>query len=77
MFSCMRKLANFSKIENIHKFDKKVFDPVSLENTLDFRSPKMIQLLNNIKDLDTIDQKNHGKKFKHFIILRNYLHMIF
>ena len=67
MFSCMRKLANFSKIENIHKFDKKVFDPVSLENTLDFKSPKMIQLLNNIKDLDTIDQKNHGKKFKHFI----------
>ena len=67
LFSCMRKTANFSNIDNNFKFDKNSFNPENLNNSLQFRSPKMSQLLNNIKTLDELDQKNHGKKFKHFI----------
>ena len=67
IFTCMRKTANFSKILNYHKFDKTAFDPKKLNEELDEASPKMIQLLNNIKELDAQDVKNHGRKFKHFI----------
>ena len=67
IFSCMRKTANFGKISNYHKFDKKGFDPKKLLEDLEEASPKITQLLNNIKNLDELDQKNHGRKFKHFI----------
>jgi len=67
IFTCMRKTANFSKILNYHKFDKTLYDPKKLNNELVEASPKMVQLLNNIKELDAQDVKYHGKKFKHFI----------
>ena len=67
IFSCMRKTANFSKIVGYHKFDKSIYDPNKLNLDLVEASPKMIQLLNNIKELDTQDEINHGTKFKHFI----------
>lgn len=67
VFSCMRKTANFSKINMYHKFDKNVFDPTKLNKELVETSPKITQLLNNIKKLDELDMKNHGKNFKHFI----------
>ena len=67
IFTCMRKTANFSKISNYHKFDKAVYDPKKLNEELTEASPKMVQLLNNIRELDSQDVKNHGKKFKHFI----------
>ena len=67
IFTCMRKTANFGKINMYHKFDKSNFDPKKLNEDLENASPKIIQLLNNIKALDDLDQKNHGKKFKHFI----------
>ena len=34
---------------------------------LSFVSPKMLQLMLKIRDLDKEDMKNHGTKFKHFI----------
>ncbi len=68
IFKCMRKVANFSKINNYHKFDKSVFSSSSLDyNNLNIVSPKMTQLLNNIIALDKQDKENHGKTFKHFI----------
>jgi len=67
IFTCMRKTANFSKIVGYHKFDKSIYDPNKLNLDLVDASPKMIQLLNNIKELDAQDQINHGHKFKHFI----------
>lgn len=67
IFTCMRKTANFSNIDNNFKFDKSAFNPKQLNNAIEFRSPKMTQLLENIKNLDELDMKNHGKKFKHFI----------
>ena len=67
IFNCMRKTANFSKINMNHKFDKAIFNPTQLNKDIVDASPKIVQLLNNIKKLDELDQKNHGKKFKHFI----------
>ena len=67
IFTCMRKTANFSKISNYHKFDKAVYDPKKLNEELVEASPKMVQLLHNIRELDAQDVKYHGKKFKHFI----------
>ena len=67
IFSCMRKTANFSKIVGYHKFDKSIYDPNKLNIDLVEASPKMMQLLNNIKELDAQDEVNHGRKFKHFI----------
>jgi hypothetical protein len=67
IFSCMRKTANFSKIVGYHKFDKSIYDPNKLNLELVDASPKMMQLLNNIKELDAQDEINHGHKFKHFI----------
>ena len=67
IFTCMRKTANFSKILNYHKFDKALYDPKKLNAELVEASPKMVQLLNNIRELDSQDVKYHGKKFKHFI----------
>ena len=67
IFNCMRKTANFSKIVGYHKFDKSIYDPNKLNLDLAEASPKMMQLLNNIKELDAQDEINHNKKFKHFI----------
>jgi hypothetical protein len=67
IFTCMRKTANFSKILNYHKFDKTAYDSKKLNEELVEASPKMVQLLNNIRELDSQDIKYHGKKFKHFI----------
>jgi len=67
IFSCMRKTANFSKIANYHKFDKSIFSPKKFLDDVGEASPKIIQLMKNIENLDSIDQKNHGHKFKHFI----------
>ena len=67
IFTCMRKTANFSKISNYHKFDKSVFNQKKLNEDMEEASPKITQLLDNITKLDELDQKNHGKKFKHFI----------
>ena len=67
IFTCMRKTANFSKIMNYHKFDKAAYDPKKLNEELVEASPKMVQLLNNIRELDSQDVKYHGRKFKHFI----------
>jgi hypothetical protein len=67
IFSCMRKTANFGKILNHHKFDKQSFNQKQFLDDLEEASPKIIQLMKNIEILDALDQKNHGKKFKHFI----------
>ena len=67
MFTCMRKTANFGKINIAHKFDRPGFSEDILNKDMIEASPKIVQLLNNIKKIDAEDQRNHGKKFKHFI----------
>ena len=67
IFSRLRKLENFSKIRTYHKFDNSIFDREKLLADLGDASPKLMQLMNNIKELDRLDQEVHGRKFKHFI----------
>ena len=67
IFRCMRKTANFSKIAPYHKFDKTVFDGVKYNKDINDASPKMLQLLNTLLELDSQDKKNHNRTFKHFI----------
>ena len=61
---CLKESGNWGKLEKKHKFDNKDFDEKEVKNDL---SPKMIALLENIRELDKKDMKDHGHLFKHFI----------
>jgi|UniRef100_A0A6C0JR82 superfamily II DNA or RNA helicase len=64
---CIRKSSNFSYQDKKHKLDKSNFDLNNFKKSLPITSPKVIELLKNIKELDASDMKNHNKKFKHII----------
>jgi len=65
--TCIRKKSNISKSSNEYKFDHPNYSPEKLLNDLDYYSPKLKALLENIEKIDEEDRKNHGKLFKHFI----------
>lgn len=64
---CVRSVSNWSKVTKEHKFDKKTFEPKVFKEQLPIASPKLHDLLSNIKELDNQDYKEYGKTFKHFI----------
>lgn len=64
---CIRKVSNFSVQKKTHKIDKSNFDLKDFKKKLHEVSPKVIKLLDNIKELDENDMKNYNKKFKHII----------
>lgn len=64
---CIRKVSNFSVQKKTHKIDKSNFDLKDFQKNLHEVSPKVIKLLDNIKELDENDMKNYNKKFKHII----------
>lgn len=64
---CIRKVSNFSVQLKQHKMDKSNFDLKDFKKNLHEVSPKVMQLLENIKKLDENDMKNYNKKFKHII----------
>lgn len=67
VLSCIRKVANWSSLSPVHKFDSRSFDPnIFLKDMVD-ASPKLINLLTKIKNQDELDMKIHGHKFKHFL----------
>ena len=70
---CIRAVSNWSEISKYNIFDYAVFDAEKTKNEIVINSPKMSDLLNNIKQLDEEDIKKYGHKFKHFIYsdLRN------
>jgi hypothetical protein len=77
---CVRQKTNFGASPNSGEFnlidtkpsrfnDKLTLDVIK-KNVLEYYpsfSPKMVDLLDNIKKLDESDEKKYGKKFKHFI----------
>lgn len=65
--TCFRTTENWSKILNYHRFDKPSFDKKKFKNDMEMMSPKMVRLLQNIRQIDDNDMKNQGKYFKHFI----------
>ena len=64
---CIRKVSNFSVQSKEHKIDKNNFNLKDFEKNLHEVSPKVIKLLDNIKQLDYNDMKNFNKQFKHII----------
>lgn len=65
--SCVRKIENWTYIQRYHRFDKNKFQPDKVLEELIHISPKMVQLIKNIKELDRNDLKNDNKLYKHFI----------
>ena len=65
--SCIKETGNWSKLSGVHKFDNKDFDEEVVLKDMKAAAPKLMRLLENIKELDERDLKDHGKLFKHFI----------
>lgn len=65
--NCIRQVENWSVIKDYHKMDSPQFDPVKVKAELATVSPKMKQLLENIRALDSLDMQSYGTKFKHMI----------
>ena len=64
---CVRKKSNWTKANPQYKFDSDKFDPELLKEVSETNSPKLIALLNNIRDLDKKDKEKDGHFYKHFI----------
>ena len=64
---CIRKVSNFSSQAKQHKIDKSNFDLKDFQKKLHEVSPKVIKLLDTIKELDENDMKKYNKNFKHII----------
>ena len=64
---CVRKKSNWITNSNAYKFDDESFDKELFLKDIEKNSPKLNALLDNIKKIDEDDEKNYGKKFKHFI----------
>lgn len=64
---CLRTKENWAKIMRHHRFDKPAFDRRQFNYDMSTASPKMIDLIANIKNLDEKDMRREGKRFKHFI----------
>jgi len=65
--ACMRSAENWTKILKHHRFDKSSFNANKLNDDMKTMSPKMVKLIENIKQLDDSDFNNEGKYYKHFI----------
>jgi superfamily II DNA or RNA helicase len=64
---CIRKVANYSKQEASDKYDKSTFNVGVFKDKMPITSPKLVQLIKTINDLDKADMQNHMKLFKHII----------
>ena len=65
--ACMRSAENWTKILKHHRFDKSSFNANKLKEDMKTMSPKMVKLIETIKQLDVNDFNNEGKYYKHFI----------
>ena len=64
---CIRKKSNWSSINEVYKLDSPSFHPEIFLKDMPYFSPKLVALLNKIKECDAQDQKKYGTTFKHFI----------
>lgn len=66
--ACMRSAENWSKIMKHHRFDKpSSFDKKRFVSDMKTMSPKMVKLIDTIRELDARDFNTEGRYFKHFI----------
>ena len=64
---CIRNASTWSYIEKTQKFDTKDFKKEDILNNIDKYSPRVLKLIETIKELDNKDLKENGKQFKHVI----------
>jgi hypothetical protein len=64
---CVRSAENWTKILRHHRFDKPAFDGKLLLKEMKTMSPKMVELIETIRELDDKDFNDEGKRYKHFI----------
>ena len=64
---CIRNVSNWSTVKLKYRFDNHQFDPILVRKVMAEASPKINQMIHNIKLLDENDFKETGKTFKHFI----------
>lgn len=65
--ACSREVINYSSIELTDRFDKPKFNGDKLLSKLYINSPKMLALLEKIRQLDKADYTREKKLYKHFI----------
>ena len=64
---CVRQVSNLTTLKSTFKFDNKKYDQKDFLANIDTYSPKVVALLQKIKELDEHDKAKYGKKFKHVI----------
>jgi hypothetical protein len=64
---CIRRAINISSQKDFFKFDKKSFNPALVNANIPITSPKLVELMTTIQELDKNDMAKYGKKFKHII----------
>ncbi len=64
---CVRGISNWTKVSKEHKFERNSFDPIAFKKDMPLSSPKLVELVKNISELDAADYQKHGRTFKHFI----------
>ena len=64
---CIKEHDNWGLLKPENRFDNPSFNPEKTYESLASASPKLLELINNIKKLDEKDMKKHGKLYKHFI----------
>jgi len=65
--SCIKEKGNWGKLQSNIRFDHKDFDAKAVKTVMHSGSPKLEQLIANIRELDEKDMSEHRKLFKHFI----------
>ena len=64
---CIRNSSTWSYIEKNQKFDANGFKKSNITQNLDKYSPRILKLMENIKEIDKKDLEQYGKLFKHVI----------
>lgn len=64
---CIRKAINISSQKDFFKFDKKSFNQKKIRDNIHITSPKLVELMKTIQELDRNDYAKYGKNFKHII----------
>jgi hypothetical protein len=64
---CVREKSNVAKPDSLYKFSSHHFEPPLLLDSLPTISPKAVQLMEKIAELDKRDLEESGKLYKHFI----------
>ena len=66
---CVRVAINNSMNKDFFKFDKSSYNSEKIKENIEIASPKILNLIENINELDNNDFIKYGKRFKHIIYI--------